>query len=213
MVTECRILDIEIPREHLRTQLTLALLLVPGLLSAQEASYRVRGVPDAPVELAIYSDFECPYCRNFALAALPAIVSEFVDRGLVRIRYVYFPLAPIHANAVATAKAAHCAGRAGAFWAYHDYLYVRQPEWSGAAAPDSLWVGYAENLGLDGEAFAACLVTAETNAAVEEDLREALAYGATGTPTIVLDGQSLTDLSSYEELRAAIVAAIEAAGG
>jgi protein-disulfide isomerase len=168
----------------LRTQLTLALLLVPGLLSAQEASYRVRGAPDAPVELAIYSDFECPYCRNFALAALPAIVSEFVDRGLVRIRYVYFPL-----------------------------LYVRQPEWSGAAAPNSLWVGYAENLGLDGEAFAACLVAAETNAAVEEDLREALGYGATGTPTIVLDGQSLTELGSYEELRAAIVAAIEAAGG
>jgi protein-disulfide isomerase len=179
------------------------------LWAQDSADYRVLGSPDAPVELAIYSDFECPYCRNFALAALPAITAEFVDRGLVRLRYVYFPLAALHRNAVSSAKAAHCAGVAGRFWAYHDYLYVRQPEWSGAAAPDSLWIDYAESLGLEPQGFAGCLRAPETLAVIEADVREALDSGAQGTPTIVLGGRSLTDLASYEELRTEIRAAIE----
>lgn len=189
--------------------LLLAALPLPCVSRAQDsADYRTLGSPDAPVELAIYSDFECPHCRNFALAALPAIAAEFVDRGLLRVRYFYFPLATLHENAVASAKAAHCAGVAGRFWAYHDYLYVRQPEWAGAAAPDSLWVGYAESLGLESQEFADCLSAPETLAAIESDLRQALDSGVGGTPTIVLGNRSLRGLTSYEGLRAEILAAI-----
>jgi protein-disulfide isomerase len=191
--------------------LLLAALLVPALSWAQEPEYRTLGAPNAPVELTIYSDFECPFCRNFALAAMPAIVAEFVDPGLARVRYVFFPLAAIHPNAVGSAKAAHCAGVAGRFWAYHDYVYVRQPEWAGELRPDSLWIAYAESLALEPEAFAGCLSSPETLAVVEADLREALDSGARGTPTIVVEGRSLDDFRSYEELRVQILAAIEAA--
>jgi protein-disulfide isomerase len=174
--------------------------------------YRVIGPATAPLEITIYSDFECPYCRNFALAALPAIVAEFADRGLLRIRFAYFPLAAIHPNAISAAKAAHCAGQAGRFWAYHDYIFVRQPEWAGEKAPDSLWIGYAESLGLPRAQFAACLKAEETDAVIEADLRQALLAGATGTPTVVLDGESITGLTSYEELRRTILDALARAG-
>jgi protein-disulfide isomerase len=194
------------------TTLLLVALLVPGLSRAQDpADYRTLGSPDAPIELAVYSDFQCPYCRNFALAALPAIEAEFVDSGRIRVRYVYFPLAAIHKNAVPAAKAAHCAGVAGRFWAYHDYLYVRQSEWARTEAPDSLWIGYAESLGLEPQEFARCLEAPETLAVIESDLREALASGARGTPTIVLGDRSLVGFDSYAELRAEILAAIEEA--
>ncbi len=187
----------------------LLLLAAPNLSVAQDTDYRVLGSPDAPVELAIYSDFECPACRNFALAALPAITAEFADTGLIRIRYVYFPLAAIHRNAVSSAKAAHCAGVAGRFWAYHDYLFVRQPEWSAVEVSDSLWIAYAESLGVEPQEFAGCLSAPETLAVIEADVRDALDSGAQGTPTIVLGGRSLFGLKSYEELRAEILAAIE----
>ncbi len=180
----------------------------PGL--AQE-SYGVLGSAEAPLEMTVYSDFECPYCRNFALAALPGLFAEFVERGLVRLRYVHFPLAGIHPNAVATAKAAHCAGVVGQFWQYHDYLFVRQPEWSGEPRPDSLWVSYAANLGLDPDGFAACLGSPATHAAVEDDLRQALAAGVTGTPTIMLANESIAGITSYAALRERILSAIEAA--
>ena len=176
-----------------------------------QSDYRVLGSTEAPVEMLVFSDFECPYCRNFALAAMPAIIAEFVDRGLVRVRFVHFPLAGIHRNAVPAAKAAHCAGLAGRFWAYHDYLFVRQPEWIGQPVSDSLWASYAASLGLEPSDFALCYSAPETLAAVEADLRQALKAGATGTPTIVIGGRSITGIESYETLRRQILDAIDEA--
>lgn len=181
-------------------------------VSAAQApdDYRVLGSADAPAELVVFSDFECPYCRNFALAAVPAIVAEFVDTGRLRLRYVFFPLAAQHSNSVAAAKAAHCAGMAGRFWAFHDYLFVRQPEWSGDPAPDTLWMSFARNLDLSPEPFQACFLSEEATAAVEADLRMALAVGITATPTIVLNGKSLAGFHTYEQLRQEILKSIEA---
>lgn len=171
--------------------------------------YRVLGSADAPAEMVVFSDFECPYCRNFALAATPAIVAEFVDTGRLRLRFVFFPLAAIHKNSVAAAKAAHCAGLAGRFWPFHDYLFVRQPEWAGDPVPDSLWIDFARNLGLEPEPFQACFLSEEASAAVEADLRMALLAGVSATPTIVLNQLSLTGFQTYGELRQEILESIE----
>ena len=48
---------------------------------------------------------------------------------------------------------------------------------------------------------------------MEEDLRQALGAGATGTPTVVIDGEAVAGISSYESLRREILDAIERAGG
>ncbi len=189
----------------------ILLLLASGPLQTTLAQddYRSLGSPAAPAELIVYSDFECPFCRNFALAAQPGLLAEFVDTGLLHYHFVPFPLAGIHPNAVATAKAAHCAGLAGKFWPYHDYLFVRQPEWAGAARSDALWIEYATNLGLDTDSFSTCLASPATHAAVEADLRQGLAAGVTGTPTVILAGHSIVGFDSYAQLRERILAALE----
>jgi protein-disulfide isomerase len=190
-------------------------LVAPGITTPSSAvqapdDYRVLGSPEAPLELVIFSDFECPYCRNFALAATPAVIAEFVQTGQLRLRYVFFPLAAVYANSVAAAKAAHCAGQAERFWDFHDYLFVRQPEWSGDAAADSVWIEYARNIGLDAQHFEACFLSDEAHAAVEADLRMALAAGVSGTPTLVVNGQSLSGFQTYEELRREILKSLAA---
>jgi len=199
---------------------TFSILIVTGLLSVTRISstaaqapdaYRVLGSPEAPAELVVFSDFECPYCRNFALAAVPAVVAEFVHTGQLRLRYVFFPLAAVYRNSVAAAKAAHCAGQAGRFWDFHDYLFVRQPEWSGDDTPDATWIEYALNLGLDPRTFETCFFSDQAHAAVEADLRMALAAGVSGTPTIIVNGESLTGFQTYEQLRREIAKSIEAA--
>ncbi len=188
----------------------LALLVGFGSATNAQEDFKLLGAAEAPVEMTVYSDFECPACRNFALAVTPALVAEFIGTGFLRLRYVYFPLTTIHPNAAAAAKAAQCAGEAGRFWAYHDYLFVRQPEWRGETVPSSLWVVYAENLGLEKGEFARCFESKAALEAVEANWLEAVSAGATGTPTVVLNGQSLAELGSYEDLRARILEAIDA---
>ena len=188
----------------------LALLVGFGSATNAQEDFKLLGAAEAPVEMTVYSDFECPACRNFALAVTPALVAEFIGTGFLRLRYVYFPLTTIHPNAAAAAKAAQCAGEAGRFWAYHDYLFVRQPEWRGETVPSSLWVVYAENLGLEKGEFARCFESKAALEAVEANWLEAVSAGATGTPTVVLNGQSRAELGSYEDVRARILEAIDA---
>lgn len=191
-----------------------AVLIVAGAVAAHaQPEFQSRGAPDAPVEMVVYSDFECPFCRSFALAVLPAVLPEFVEPGTLRLRYAHLPLTGIHPNSTKAALAAHCAGRAGEFWSYHDYLFVRQPEWNGEPQPDSVWVQYARNLGIAADEFSECMASDAAAAAVEAQLREGLRAGASGTPTIVINGEAVAGLTSYEQLRRRIRAAARRAGG
>src|SRR5512145_3524041 len=67
------------------------------------------GSGDAVVEITEYSDFECPFCANFATIQMPTIKQQLINTGKVRWRYRDFPL-PSHQYSRYSAHAAHCAG-------------------------------------------------------------------------------------------------------
>jgi hypothetical protein len=45
----------------------------------------VLGNPNAPVTMIEFADLQCPFCRDYALNALPAIVQEYVRPGKVKL--------------------------------------------------------------------------------------------------------------------------------
>jgi protein-disulfide isomerase len=132
---------------------------------------------------------------------LGQVMSEFPDR----VRFVYrdFPL-DFHAGARPAAEAARCAAAMGRFWEYHDLLFVAQPEFS----RDQL-VGYAARLGLDRTAFASCLDSGRSRAAVDADISEGRARGVRGTPTFFVNGRRLVGAQPVEAFRDAIRDALE----
>src|SRR5215207_11734859 len=84
--------------------------------TAQPLAGRVRGSATAPVTVYEMSDFQCPYCRTFALTTFPARDSAYVATGKVRWAFINFPLTSVHANALAAAETAVCAAQQNAFW-------------------------------------------------------------------------------------------------
>jgi protein-disulfide isomerase len=125
--------------------------------------------------------------------------------GLVRLVYKDFPL-DFHRGARPAALGARCAAAAGAFWPYHDLLFLGQP----AFAREDL-VGYARRLRLDEPAFAACLDGARFQDALETDMREARALGVTGTPTFFVNGRRLVGAHPIEAFRELVQDALDAA--
>lgn len=85
------------------------------------------GSPTAPVVIVEWGDFQCPFCGAFARDTEPALLTQYVDAGKVRLEWRDFAyLGP-------ESVAARAAGRQGKFWAYHDALYAQQrPENTGA---------------------------------------------------------------------------------
>ncbi len=162
-----------------------------------------KGPEDAPVVLIEYLDMECEACRAY-YPLVKQLEEEYPDDLLVVKRY--FPL-PGHRNGKTAALAVEAAAQQGKYNEMHDLLFEQQPNWGEkAVANPSLFVAYAEQIGLDMEQYQNDVASDETRARVERDVESGLALGARGTPTFILNGERIDNPQGYE----AFVALIEA---
>jgi protein-disulfide isomerase len=149
---------------------------------------RIRGSAAAPVTVYEMSDFQCPYCREFAIKTFPAIDSAYVATGRVRWAFVNFPLTSIHHNAVPAAEVALCAAQQGGFWRVHDLLYRHQDVWAPLKEPAAFFLTLADSAKLSKPALLACLQSPATEEAIRADAQGAQRSGANSTPTFYIEG-------------------------
>jgi len=157
----------------------------------------------APV-LVEFLDFECEAC----LAAYPLVEQvrkEYAGELTFVVRY--FPIDG-HANSMNAAVAVEAAAQQGRFEDMYERMYQTQPEWGEqqeSKAP--LFRQFAQELGLDIEAYDAAVADPATQQRVEQDRQDGMALGVQGTPTFFLDGEPM-QLTSAEDFRAQIDAAV-----
>jgi protein-disulfide isomerase len=138
------------------------------------------GPENAPVTVAVFSDFQCPYSAQ-AAPTLNQVLVRYP--GKVRVVFRNFPLS-FHTYAQKAHEAAECANEQGKFWPYHDILFANQ----GALGVDDL-KRYATNTGLDVERFNQCLDAGKYAEKVRKDYEEGLRYNVRGTPTFFINGK------------------------
>lgn len=152
------------------------------------ADPRSLGRAAAPLALVEYSDYQCPYCRQFHDEVLPQLREHYIDAGKLRFFFRDLPLS-MHAEAMPAAIAARCAAEQGKFWPMHDALFADPAQ----LAP-ALYPRLAQQLALDGGRFRGCVADPATRTQVEGDVREARHYGLDSTPSFLLgryDGERL----------------------
>lgn len=141
----------------------------------------IEGNPDAKVMVAEFSDFQCPFCKQFAATTRRELVAEHGDD--LRFVFKHFPIERLHAEAVAAAVAAQCAARLGRFWEAYERFF----EDPANLHTDALRA-FGEELGL-GAGYAECVSEAQTREEVELDIEDGLSIGVQGTPTFVINGR------------------------
>ena len=158
------------------------------------------GPADAPVTLVEFGDYECPFCGQ-AEIGIRALRRHLGDR----IRFVFrnFPIVPAHPHAVLAAEAAEAAGAQGQFWAMHDLLFDNQD-----ALETPNLVEYANQIGLDVEAFVDDLRDHRYVDKIRDDMQSGVDSGVAGTPTFFINGRRHEGGYDFESLLAAISAAI-----
>lgn len=164
----------------------------------------IKGNAEAAVKLVEFSDFQCPACQSFQ-PILTQVLEEFGDG--IAFEYKHFPL-PIHALAEPAARAAEAAGQQDAFFAYHDKLFENQKTWSTSPNPTALFIGYAQELGLDVDTFRRHYNASVVRDKVKAEGSEARELGFTGTPTFLLNGQRM-QITTFEDFYNQIKAAVE----
>ena len=130
----------------------------------------------------------------------PQLVSEYVEPGAVQFEYRDYAFRG--PEAVRAAEAAACAADQGAYWRYHDTLFLNQ---SGPNSfTDARLKQMAESLGLDTEAFNSCLDSGEKREAVEQSIAEAQAQGIDSTPTLFVNGTEIAEWHDFNAVKQAI---------
>lgn len=152
------------------------------------------GLRDAPVEVVMFSDFECPYCASFARDSFPVIKERFIDTNQIHFSFKHFPLTQIHPYALRAAEAASCAYDQQMFWEYHDILYEHQDE-----LEVNQLLSYATQLAMDQELFEECLISERRRDEVIREKDQGIKAGVTGTPTFFFNGRPVVGVLSPEE--------------
>jgi protein-disulfide isomerase len=159
------------------------------------------GPGDAKVTIVVFSDFECPYCRELAKTLRDNIPQKFPND--VRVIYKDFPIDSIHPWARAAAEASHCIAdqKIPAFWIFHDWIFEHQQEITPANLREKV-LDFAKQNQLDAAKLAACIDNHAFAPIVESSLRAGQALQIEQTPTLFIDGRTVGGAISWDQLSA-----------
>jgi len=177
----------------------------------------VDGEAGAPVTIMVFGDYLCGHCATFSLRERPRVLAEYVQTGKARLVYYDFVLNPDPAyGTFLAARAARCAGDQGHFWEFHDKLYLNQLSWGMESRKGGIFQRYAEEMGMDGGEFRACLNSDRHALEVSANRELAINLGIAGTPAILVGtGQGMTRRVRdyfFQSVQEAVESLLEAGG-
>jgi protein-disulfide isomerase len=173
----------------------------------------VTGAASAPIEVIEFGDFECPACAQFATITEPDVRARLIDKGIIRFRFIDFPLS-MHQNTWPASRAAACADEQGKFWQFHDALYQTQDQWNGEATnnPNPFFKQLAGRLGLNQQQFDQCVDSKKTQAKVQAHEQLAEQQHIRATPSFIIGGKIVEGPRPYDQFKTLVDSALAKSG-
>jgi protein-disulfide isomerase len=143
------------------------------------------GDPNAPASLIEFADLQCPFCADYAVERLPAVIDDHVRDG--RLRLELRLLAFLGPDSVRGRQVAHAAALQDRMWNYTERFFRNQgPENSGYATDEFLERLARRTPGLDVEQLSQDFGDEEAEALTRQAERMARRLGVEGTPAFYL---------------------------
>lgn len=178
---------------------------MPSMVLADEM---VMGSEDAPITVIEYASLSCSHCADFHNNTFPEFKEKLIDTGQVRL--VFREMLTGDPNfAGAAAVLVRCAGRERYFDAVKGVFDVQASIYeTGGLRTGLLAVG--ADVGVTEEEFEACLANPEMTSGINNRMnRWVNVEGVRSTPTFEVNGQRVSGVLSYAELKAFIDEAAE----
>jgi len=164
--------------------------------------HKTRGSKSAPIVMEVFSDFQCPACKQLYLGTTHQLTDNYISTGKVFAIHRDFPL-PGHAYSRIAARYGRAAAQLGKLEQVEQVLFQNQEKWEQTGDVD----------GTVASAFApaemnkirALANSPAIDAAIEKDIALGKNYGVNQTPTTVIHykGQTypVAGVVSYDVLR------------
>ena len=174
----------------------------PAESTTGDADFRIAeqpmlGDPEAPVTIVSLEDFKCPVCQRFEQTVVPQVEEELIETGRANLVFVNYQF--LGPDSVTAGIAGECVYQQDEelFWEYKTILFRAQgderQQWATPARLVQLAREYVPDI--DAEELEQCIEDRRYEDEVAQDLAAAQASGATGTPTVFVNGERLADWS------------------
>jgi protein-disulfide isomerase len=185
--------------------IALALIVLLGLPAAATNTAKAvgnsLGDANAPVQMEVYADFQCPICGQFDRGTLKQIEDKYVNAGKVRILFNHFAF--IGDESTRAAEASECANEQGKFWEYADTLFNNQSGENQGAFSDANLEKFAQQVGLDMTKYKTCMDNHTYLGKIQASSQTAQQRGVDSTPTLFINGQKVVGaitLAKFESI-------------
>ena len=172
--------------------------LLPMLLSARPKQSNQVGKPataldltplksmgskDAPITIEVFSDYQCPQCRNFYLETARQLMQTYIPAGKVYYVHRDFPLS-MHSHSREAARWASAAALAGVFETAEQTLYSKQDEWGSTGKIEDALSSAISPTDMKKVRTIEATQGPQIDAAIARDMALGDSRGVNGTPTI-----------------------------
>ncbi len=171
------------------------------------------GNPSAPVTIAYWFDYQCPFCKQNEETAMPQIVSDYVNTGKVKVVFKDYQFLGVDSQALGQTARAVWDVAPDKFYEWHKAVYDNQgTENTGWATADKIRSITEGVLGTADTNKVLALV--KTNGAtyqkeMDADKAEGSGFGVTGTPSFIIGKQLIVGAVPYTQLQTAIETALK----
>lgn len=170
------------------------------------------GDPNAPAVIDVFEDFQCPACQYFTESVQPEIIKYLVEPGKARFVFHNYPFidgdgATNGGESDQAANAAMCANEQGKFWDMQGIIYKN---WNGenqGNLSNPRLEAMAKTIGLDTNAFKACFSDNKYKNDIEADFELGKKMGASGTPSVFVNGQKVGEpgkIATFQDIAVAV---------
>lgn len=171
---------------------------------------RAIGSVDAPVVMTEWIDLRCPFCASFSRDTLPALITDYVDTGKVRIEFV--DVAYFGEQSLDGQIAARAAADQDKYVEYVTAVFDAAPEKGHADLTRDVLIDFAEQVDMpDMARFTSDLDDPQLRSTAEAQTLEAQQLGVTAVPFFVAGQTALSGAQPESTFRDYLDDAIAAA--
>ncbi|MFA6050117.1 MAG: thioredoxin domain-containing protein [Candidatus Paceibacterota bacterium] len=172
------------------------------------------GQVNAPVTVAIWTDFQCPFCKRFEIDSVRKLNTDYVATGKVKILFKDFAFLGPDSTTLAHAGRAVWEVTPAKYYKWRDMIYEKQgQEHSGWGTKDKVLALSASVLSADEIKKVSSLMDSkadEYQKIIDADRAEGASFGVTGTPGTIIGKTYINGAQAYASVKAAVETALAA---
>jgi len=188
---------VEIPKENSQTS-------VVNINNVKIDGEPFLGDPNAPIAIAVWSDYQCSACRVNEQSFLSPLINDYVRAGKVKVIFKDFVIFGVDSQNIAMTGRAIWEAYPNKYYEWHKMIFDNQgPTNSGWASVENIKKLTEKISGIDTSVIDKLLIDNDSKyqKMINDSRNEAISFKVNATPSFIIADQLIIGVPQYNEFK------------